>query len=155
MPSSLLPQRTLNLGILELGSPVPIWCLRKEPWSRTKDGGILTEAIIPPGSYRVKYYHPRMQHANHVSVEMCSPHGQTCFLGEKVLSACSDPCTIRRCFLPQQGPQTKTWDLGDSRDPALLKKEFECAAKAFTPMGANWPYGTLNLLTWMGPEETT
>lgn len=47
------------------------------------------------------------------------------------------------------GPGRQPWD------PALLNKAFECAAKAFTPMGANWPDGILNSLTWMGPEETT
>lgn len=106
----------------------------------------MTEAIIPPGSYRVKYYHPKMQQANHISVDMCSPHGQTCFLREKVLFACSDICTIRRCCFPSRGPRPThgTWET--AMGPALLNKAFGCAAKAFTPMGANWPDGMLNSL---------
>jgi len=56
---------------------------------------------------------------------------------------------------PSRGPRPThgTWETAVG--PCPSKEAFECAAKAFKPMGANWPYGTLNLLIWMVPEETT
>ena len=74
---------------------------------------------------------------------------------ERLASSGRRPCLPALISAALGGVASPAGTPDQNMGPCLLKRASECASKAFKPMGANWPDGTLNLLTWMGPEETT